>query len=196
MNKLDTLREELRKRDFKEIQIKSKIVPAILDIILNPENKYTAIWEEEINETNKLIEIQKEIKKSEENLKSLVDKTRELSRKNAEIYATINDRIGYMQAYINEFYKNIKTCDTDEGRDTMRKIQVYLDLVDNSRSNDAYINGLARILSQGRLEKDFEFKRVTRTPPYISDVNVNQEHGKGKNITISVKEHNEDPEED
>jgi hypothetical protein len=178
MNKLDTLREELRKRHFKEIQIKSKLVPTILDIILNPDNKYTEIWEEEINETNKLIEIQEKIRKSEENLKTLNDNTRELSRKNAETMLTIEDRIGYMQAYINEFYKTIKTCDTDEGRDTMRKVQVYLDLVDNSRSNDAYINGLARILSQGRLEKDFEFKRVTRTPPYISDVNDNQEHGK------------------
>lgn len=177
MNKLDTLREELRKRGFKEIQIKSKMVPTILDIMLNPENKYTAIWEKEINETNKLIEIQEKIKKSEEYLKTLNDNTCELSRKNAKTWAAIEDRIEHMQMYINEFYKTIKMCDTDEGRDTMRKIQVYLDLVDNSRSGDnaAYINGLARILSQGRLEKDFEFKRVTRNPPYISDVNDNTE---------------------
>lgn len=66
---------------------------------------------------------------------------------------------------IDSFNKSLQECETEEGRDTMRKAQLFVNSVDvnTDQNNTVFINGLACILSDGKCGSLFDgFKKPQR----------------------------------
>jgi hypothetical protein len=53
------------------------------------------------------------------------------------------------QGYIDDFYKTLENCETEEGRDKLRLAQVYINTVNinTEQNNTVFIAGLADLLS-------------------------------------------------
>lgn len=151
MSLLDDLRDEMKKRGCTDSQINSKAVAVVLDIVSSSGNKYTAIQEEE-KECSRLI-------------REFRFEKRELEHKKAELKDmayTINCREEYVTKYIESFNNSLAECETEEGRDAMRRAQVFVNSVsiDTKYDNTAFIASLGAILSDGKIGALEEYKRI------------------------------------
>ena len=151
MSLLDDLRDEMKKRGCTDSQINSKAVAVVLDIVSSSGNKYTAIQEEE-KECSRLI-------------REFRYEKRELEHKKAELkdmaYA-INCREEYVTKYIESFNNSLAECETEEGRDAMRRAQVFVNSVsiDTKYDNTAFIASLGAILSDGKIGALEEYRKI------------------------------------
>lgn len=125
MNGLDCLREELKRRGFKENQISSGIVREVLDILSGADGKYL-----------ELENLYEDIDKAKHDLALVKAETDLLKDTNKDLEA------------LNESMKRLK-LETTGCRDVLKLAQWFIDhtSVDTPQNNTAYIKGLADILS-------------------------------------------------
>ena len=178
MTGLDCLREEMKNRGMRQSQIESQVVPVILDIIAESENKYAEMWREEVAETTKLKELRSEIRSAEHRLDYLnrlvgkMEQEEEEAEKHRE----------HCEDYIDEFHKALEACETADGRDIMRVAQMYVNSVsvDTKYDNTAYIIGLAAILSGGKINAIEELQKINKKlPAFDGYVEITRKRRKG-----------------
>ena len=141
---LEEIRKKLVEHGLKEQQAKSKTVAMVLDILKGEGDDFLKCCnlEKEIQHAKVRFEnarFNAVIAENDyKNMKALVeDQTTIYKQKN--------------KAYIDKFFAALNECETPEGRDALRKAQLF----ENSANiktvydNTAYINGLAAILTKG-----------------------------------------------
>jgi hypothetical protein len=155
MTGLECLRAELRKRGFTNAQIEGKaasaIAVAVLDIVANTDHVFS------------------DMVKAERELEDIRHKA-ELCRKSEdrrwddlrEAEQDFKQARWEMVQYIEKFNAALSECETAEGRDAMRRAQMFVNSVSvNSKyDNTAYIIGLASILTNGSIGAIDELKKM------------------------------------
>jgi len=160
MTGLECLHNELLKRGCNKMQLQSKVIPIILDIVANSGTKYQQIDG-----------LQDEIKKLE---KQRDDIRRQIAVEKANLEFMRGDinRIRKQEwfdapEYVQEFYKALEDCETDSGRDALRCAQMFVNSVsvDTKYDNTAFIIGLSAILSGGRVAPVKELHKINKRIP-------------------------------
>lgn len=168
MTGLDCLREEMLARGCNKAQIESKTAAIVLDILSNSGTKYIDMANEESVWTQLEIEKRKEVYWEQDELDRLKRECRRLQREVDEL----KEETRVDNSYINDFLKKMEECETKEGRDTMRKAQVYINTIDidTKYDNTAFIIGLASILSNGNVGAIKALKKINpKLPDVIED---------------------------
>lgn len=160
MTGLDFLREELKKRGFNDSQIRSKILPAVLDIVTNSGDKYTKMRKSEDEATEQVLSMRRKMSDYQAEIYKAKLK---LDRIRAELAVAEKHR-EHCEDYIDKFNKSLQECETEEGRDIMRSAQMYVNSVniDTKYDNTAYIIGLASILSHGGINAIDELCKINK----------------------------------
>lgn len=160
MTGFDALREELKNRGCNSAQCESKVVGVVLDIVSNNKDLYSKLQEEEQTETKRLREIENEIKFTRNKLRSIQFQCDKLMRDKE-----------WMVDYIQRFNEALAECETPEGRDAMKRAQVFVNSVsvDTKYDNTAFIIGLSAILSEGKIGSIQELKKIN---PKIPEVRI------------------------
>lgn len=151
MTGLEILREELLKRGFNKSQVNNKLPAAVLDIVANTGHVYSD-----------MVQAERELEDVRRNAKY---KANEYTRREFELKQAEQD---FKQArwevaqYIEKFNAAIADCETAEGRDAMRRAQMFVNSVsvDSKYDNTAYIIGLASILTSGAMGAMDELKKM------------------------------------
>ncbi len=151
MTGLELLREELKKRGFNDHNVNGKLVAAVLDILSNTDHAYSDMVKAE----QELDAVRLRVKR-----KSLEYTRREFELKQAE--QDFKQARWEVVQYIEKFNAALSECETAEGRDAMRRAQMFVNSVSvNSKyDNTAYIIGLASILTNGSIGAIDELKKV------------------------------------
>lgn len=167
MTGLDCLKQELRNRGYKQQQIESKIVVDILDILANSDGKYSDIHKLE----HYIRTMDGEIASMNAQYAKSKRRAAEFEQKKDEIVKEINDRaelcIKEKKEYIDKFFQAIEECETPEGKDTLKKAQMFVNTVNlNTKyDNTAFIIGLASILAQGNVAPIEELRKINPDVP-------------------------------
>lgn len=156
MNGLDCLREEMASRGLTRVQIESKTVAVVLDILSKSGDKYQKMWETEQ-------ELTKRASAAQQTIRYLDDKKYDLDRKENELREVFETE----RKYIDDFNKSLEECETQEGRDRMRIAQMFVNSVDidTKYDNTAFIIGLSAILSGGQINAIKELKKINSKLP-------------------------------
>ena len=148
MTGLECLREELLKRGCTKAQADSKVIPIILDIVSNSGDQYLQIY----NAENELRKTKAETASELRQIRMLRADAESLEAENKKIRCEIAESINDYMRQIEELENRIRqSSETPEGRDAMRKAQMFVDAVtvETKYDNTAFIIGLASILSDG-----------------------------------------------
>lgn len=166
------MREEMERRGFTKSQIESKTAAAVLDILTKSGNKFSSIVEAEAEESKLLSNLRYE----QSSLERSIAKYRATILSLKYELDDIIRRGDEAQEYIGKFYNALRECETAEGRDAMRRAQVFINSVsvDSKYDNTAYIIALGSILSDGTYGPIEELKKIN---PKIS---IEQEAMKAK----------------
>ena len=151
MTGLELLREELKKRGFNDHNVNGKLVAAVLDILSNTDHVYSDMVKAE----QELDAVRRRVKRM----------TLEYLRREHELEKAEQD---FKQArwemvqYIEKFNSALSECETAEGRDAMRRAQMFVNSVSvgSKYDNTAFIIGLASILTNGSIGAIDELKKV------------------------------------
>lgn len=156
MNGLDCLREEMASRGLLRVQIESKTVAVVLDILSKSGDKYQKMWETEK-------ELTKRASAAQQTIRYLDDKEDALDRKENKLREVFETE----RKYIDDFNKSLEECETQEGRDRMRIAQMFVNSVDidTKYDNTAFIIGLSAILSGGQINAIKELKKINSKLP-------------------------------
>ena len=154
MTGLDCLREEMAKRGCNKAQIESKAVAVVLDILSNGGTINTDVWEAEHKLKWCKYEHQAEENRHEREIKSIQTRLANMREQTTSLMEEARE-------YIEAFNKSLSECESAEGRDAMRRAQVFVNSVDvdTKYDNTAYIIGLAAILSDGKMGAINELKK-------------------------------------
>ena len=141
---------EMQKRGMTNQQINSKVLAVALDILSDNED---LIFEMVKDLEDKVVELKSEIRRYEEMATKAETEYLKMKKQfNDFEIALTNSALQIWRdsaTYIAEWLESLKNCETAEGRDLMRKAQVFINSTDvNTKyDNTAYIIGLASILS-------------------------------------------------
>ena len=168
MTGMDCLKEELIKRGYKAHHIENiKVLPLILDILCQSGNRYSDIAriEEDIRELQKKKDqLTKEVAFLRQNEDWIKNRIKEYAEKN------------YVEAikYIERFFDVLGNCETPEGRDALKRAQMYVNSVsvDTKYDNTAFIVGLAGILTNGGIAPVEELHKINPKIPKFPDIDV------------------------
>lgn len=151
MTGLECLREELKKRGYNDHNVNGKLVAAVLDILSNTDHIYSDMVKAE----QELDAVRKDVKR-----KSIKYRQREFELEQAE--RDFKQARWEVVQYIEKFNAAITECETAEGRDAMRRAQMFVNSVsvDSKYDNTAYIIGLASILTSGAIGAMDELKKM------------------------------------
>lgn len=143
MTGLDVLKEQMRARGCKPSQTESKVVPIILDIIANNQGtEYSIIYD-----------LNAEIERLKSKAACMLMEAQQLEKRLKEdrTDAIELSRTTWVDApdYVREFNASLQMCETAEGRDALRRAQIFLN---TAQENTAYdhteiIRGLWVILA-------------------------------------------------
>ena len=158
MTGLECLREEMKKRGCNNSQLNSKVIGIVLDIISGNENLYINIQEakqELADERNTL----SALRLAKDNLRWECKYLEEEIKMHESDYL---EKCNEIKKYIDDFNKSLTECETAEGRDALRRAQVFTNSVEVNTvyDNTAYIKGLGAILSNGEVGYLDEIKAV------------------------------------
>lgn len=156
MTGLDLLKQEMLKRGATKAQTESKILGMVLDII-SEDDKGGAY--------KRLDEVEKEIERKRM-LFLQMDGERHHKRQESErIIEDAKEQWKEINGYIAEFYEALKNCETPEGRDAMRRAQVFRNSINikTGYDNNAYIILLGQILSAGDMGGLNAVKKINPT---------------------------------
>lgn len=165
MTGLELLRKEMERRGATKSQINSKVAPMVLDILSETGQLYTTIKEDE--ERLQMLQsqvhnTQMHIQRQEKTRKELAEEINELKREKGK-YLTEE------RQYVHDWLEALKDMETAEGRDLMRKVQVFVNSVDikTKYDNTAFIVGLVSLLSNGKIGAIDELKKINRKMPGV-----------------------------
>lgn len=160
MTGLECLHSELLKRGCNNMQLQSKVIPIILDIVANSGIQY------------------QQIDGLQDEIKALMSKRDELKRQISRLEAEFGFAQGKIDTlrkqewldapeYVKDFYKALETCETDSGRDAMKCAQMFVNSVsvDTKYDNTAFIIGLSAILSGGKVAAIRELHKINKRIP-------------------------------
>ena len=163
MTAIDCLKQELERRGATKAQIDSKVAVMVLDIVSGAEGKYMD-----------LSELKKELKIYEDELKHKKRRLDEVSREieiaeqrlakfNAEFQKVIDERYRHLFEYIESFYAALNECETAEGRDAMRRAQVFINSVnvETDQNNSMFIQGLALVMAGNPIGNITKIEKVS-----------------------------------
>lgn len=163
---VDLLRQELINRGYTKQQAHSKVVAGVLDILANGGTTY----EDLENAEERLIAIKRQMEQIRPELSGLQVKRSRLYDEVANLTTTINQRVWAQMSrvvaeqrdYLKEVMRTLEECETPEGRDALRKAQMFVNSVDvNTKyDNTAYIIGLSAILSDGKVAPVKQLKKI------------------------------------
>ena len=158
MTGLDCLREEMERRGCTKSQIESKTAAIVLDILTEDRAKYAEQVDNENISTERLAKLNNEIRTAERVLSGYKHNIESMKMR----YDGIVKKAEEAQAYIDKFNDALKDCETAEGRDAMRRAQVFINTVnvDSKYDNTAYIIALGAILSDGAYGPIDELKKI------------------------------------
>ena len=156
MSGLDCLREEMARRGCTKAQIESKTAAVVLDILANSGDKYTKLAETEGELDRKI--------RGLELMKSRLE--REIQRKRWDL-ERIQEGVQSDKEYIEAFNRSLTMCETEEGRDAMRRAQMFVNSVDveTKYDNTAFIVALGAILSDGKIGAIEELRKINPRMP-------------------------------
>ncbi len=159
MTGLEALRDEMRKRGLTPAQIESHVAAVVLDILSkDPNNTANGVWE-----TEKLMREKKhELEYLERSIRDLRSEAAAIEKKMMEERQELRGRYVEQIQYIRKFNDGLAECETDEGRDAMRRAQLFVNTVnvDTKYDNTAFIIGLASILCNGHVAPMEELKKI------------------------------------
>lgn len=158
MTGLDCLREEMERRGLTKSQIESKTAAVVLDILTKDSAKYAEQVDAENEESEKLSNLRFQIRNAEREIAGYKCTIDDLKMR----YDGIVKQAEEAQEYIDKFNNALKECETAEGRDAMRRAQVFINTVkvDSKYDNTAYIIALGAILSDGAYGPIDELKKI------------------------------------
>lgn len=160
MTGLECLKEEMKRRGMNQSQCDSKVAAVVLDILSESGTQFTQEWQER---------------------KDLDDAWRELEKEKNDLHCErsclgnarkeIEDYAKNVQDYVERFYAGLADCETDEGRDAMKRAQMFVNTVDpkTAYDNTAFIIGLASILSGGKTAAIDELRKINKKIPGIDE---------------------------
>ena len=163
MTGLDCLRAEMKNRGMKEVQINSKVAAVVLDILANSGTKYTDMVKEEEEESARLSELKNMVIA----LRHEADRCKYIIKKYEDGIASQKARWQEEQEYIDRFFEELQKCETPEGRDAMRRLQIYKNEVniETKYDNTAHIVALGAILSTGAYSPMVELAKINPKIP-------------------------------
>lgn len=158
MTGLDLLRDEMIQRGCTKTQAQSLTSAVVLDILTKSGDKYQRIKEAEDEKSGKLSQLETEIARLENRSRelewSIEDKKREYE------YAT--EQLESIKEYVEEFNKKLTECESEEGRDAVRRAQLFVNSVnvESKYDNTAFIIGLSAILTDGKISAVTELRKI------------------------------------
>ena len=167
MTGIDCLRAEMERRGASKAQIESKTAVMVLDILTEANGKYSdlAKLEDDIQEYNSALEKKKS--ELENVLSEYLKASTQCNTAKAEAQKLIDKELCKVLEYIETFNKALEECETAEGRDAMRRAQVYVNSVNikNDANNTYFIQGLAMVMAGYPLGNITKFEKSTIPEP-------------------------------
>lgn len=157
MNGLECLREEMKKRGCNKAQIESNTAAIVLDIVANTGHDYT-----NAHELEKKLETREACLRGRE--RNVARREEEIAEKEKNISNYLDEKIKGTIDYIQSFMDALEKCETPEGRDAMKRAQLFINTVniETSQNNTAFIDGLSRILSFGAFDGPQKLEKVDK----------------------------------
>ena len=152
----EQLKEEMKKRGCNLQQVESRLTRIILDILTENGTTLTDAFDVEKKAQTKMNEAGEMEARVLRRENSLKEQKEELLKKQERIWQ-----------YISDFQKALGECETKEGRDMMRRAQVFINTVniETSQNNTAFIEALGRIMSEGEVGSLKAFEQITAEKP-------------------------------
>lgn len=178
MNGMDCLRAEMSKRGMTKSQCESKVVAVVVDILSESGNAYLGVYDaeqtlaglkREINDAKyQLQELRSELSGTND---SVNYRRRAIEHEIESATRNIEQQRGEIQSYINGFFESLQNCETAEGRDAIKKAQMFRKSIEieTTYDNTAYIIGLSAILSNGKVAAIEEIKKIN---PKLAEVSI------------------------
>lgn len=167
MTGLECLKEEMKRRGLNQAQCDSKVAAVVLDILSESGTQFTKEWQDRKDLEDAWRAVEKERRSIEREKNGLLcDEVRfGKARKEIEDYAK------NVQDYVERFCAGLAECETDEGRDAMKRAQMFVNTVDpkTAYDNTAFIIGLASILSSGKTATIDELRKINKKIPGIDE---------------------------
>lgn len=167
MTGLECLKEEMKRRGMSQSQCDSKVTAVVLDILAETGTQFTKEWQDgrDIDAAWRAIEKERCAVERERNGLRGYELRLEQARKKVEDYAK------GVQDYIERFYAGLAECETDEGRDAVKRAQMFVNTVEpkTAYDNTAFIIGLAAILSGGKTAAIDELRKINKKNPGIDE---------------------------
>ena len=162
MTGLELLKEEMIRRGCTKQQTEAKVIGVVLDILSN-----TTINQDTEQAERQLARLRREILDEKINLrreKARYENEKQIYERDEKKLLKIKQET---EAYIEDFEKAMRECETEKGRDAMRCAQVFADSVnvETKYDNTAYIIGMAAILSAGAIGPITELKKINKKIP-------------------------------
>lgn len=153
MTGLDCLKEEMAKRGCTKAQTESKTAAIVMDILAaEGTTKFTDFYEieKELGDKARELNAREEYLSMREQHVSEAEEA--LKARERDIEKMISTKFKAIELYVNSFQTGLERCETAEGRDMMRRAQVFKNSVsiNTPQNNTAYIEGLANILAGGK----------------------------------------------
>lgn len=165
---LEDVRKEMMARGCTKMQIDSKLVPIVVDIVTGMNYTYEdlEISKEQLNA------IRESIKYWRANLYAIKN---EYAQINADKKKAMNELTENAIEYIEQFNKALENTETAEARDRLKTAQIFVNSVnvDTKYDNTAFIVALASILTGGSYEPITELRKINTdlvkpmTMPYV-----------------------------
>lgn len=178
MTLMEQLKAELMDRGYSKQQCEAKVVMGVLEVLSHAEGKYF-----DLDRLKKEVD---QLKHDKATLVIDIDNMRasilELTAEHREIIADLNEaaeaRYKSTVDYIDQFFTVVRNCETPEGKDAMKKAQLFVDTVsvDTKYDNTAFIIGLAAILSNAS-DGGFALDELRKINPNIPRVRLEAKPG-------------------
>lgn len=161
---IERIKELLLDKGLTKAVVNGKTPAIVLGVVLENPNIETAF--DCVNSLPKLVEEKSRLEKEVEELRKerqnlLSDmKATQLRLADYEKFNKVEDAVKAKNEYIEQFNESLKACETKEGRDKLRIVQIFVNTVscNTDANNTAFIHGLATILAGG----DFSIPALMR----------------------------------
>ena len=167
MSYLDLFREELKRRGLSDAQANSKAVAVALDVLSQSGDMYTSLQKSE-NATSKRLG---ELSRAAQAVRSDIEYYEKRKRILLNEIEALNKTKAEVDDYARAFNKSLLECETAEGRDAIRRVQLFINNanVDTKYDNTAYIIALGAILSNGKIGAISELRKINKKIPAIPE---------------------------
>lgn len=153
---LDILRKELISRGFTKQQVyNSKMIPAALDILANSGTEYTDL---------NMLRMERDVlRENNQRERRRLDSINKLCNElTSTVLAAVGKELTEQREYLEQVMEALAGAETAEGRDALRKAQMFVDAVNVSTKydNTAFIIGLASILSGEKMAPMQQLQKI------------------------------------